>query len=294
VRAHLERIERSVAFAKAERLRTFLRFVVETTCAGEAHTLKEYSIALAVCARPPSFDPKVDPIVRVDANRLRARLEAYYSVEGRDDELRIQLPKGTYVPTFTPIEKGGEARPRASLVVLPFLSVGPHADAESFTDGLTEELIHQLSLIPGLRVIARTSAFQYRGKGGDLPRIASDLGVDHVVEGSVRWAGDRLRATAQLTDVHACSVRWSEQYDRGLADVFALQDDICRNIARALRMQLVDVTRASRPSADSRAHVEYQRSVLGRLLDAIHHEHLHRPAGWLELQSELIFQRRKQ
>src|SRR5262245_37413406 len=98
VREHLDRIERSASFAKAGRLRAFLRFVVEKTLAGEQDTIKEYSIALEVCGRDPSFDPKADPIVRVDANRLRARLDAYYCLEGQGDRVRIQLRKGTYVP----------------------------------------------------------------------------------------------------------------------------------------------------------------------------------------------------
>src|SRR5262245_50277047 len=104
VRDHLDRIERSASFAKADRLRAFLRFVVEKTLAGEQETIKEYSIAVEVCGRNPSFDPKADPIVRVDANRLRARLDAYYRLEGQGDRIRIRLRKGTYVPAITPVE----------------------------------------------------------------------------------------------------------------------------------------------------------------------------------------------
>src|SRR6187551_2944036 len=101
VRDHLNRIERSASFAKADRLRAFLRFVVEKTLAGEHDAIKEYTIAVDVCGRDPSFDPKIDPIVRVDANRLRARLDAYYRLEGQEDRVRIQLRKGTYVPAIT-------------------------------------------------------------------------------------------------------------------------------------------------------------------------------------------------
>lgn len=128
----------------------------------------------------------------------------------------------------------------------------------SFADGLTEELIHQLSRLPRLRVIARTSAFQYRGHAGDIRRIAEDLGVGHVVEGSVRWAGDQIRVTVQLTEVTSCSVRWSGAYERQLNHVFAVQDDICRSIAQALEIQLAETVRAAPAGAiESRAHVEY-------------------------------------
>ena len=257
IRAHLERIERSAAFARADRLRAFLRYVVERTLDDEAHTLKEYSIALAVCGRPPSFDARADPIVRVDATRLRARLEAYYSLEGRDEVIRILLPKGSYVPTFRSVPPADAAVPPASLVVLPFVGVGAPQDGEAFTDGLTEELIHQLSRIPEVRVIAPTSAFHYRGRSADLPRIAAELGVDHAVEGSVRWAGERIRVTVQLTEVAARCVRWSEQYDRHLTDAFAVQDDICASVAHALKIQLAETPRPVAAVVDARAHVEY-------------------------------------
>jgi serine/threonine-protein kinase len=258
VREHLDRIVRSTSFARADRLRAFLRFVVEKTLAGEQGAIKEYSIAVDVCGRDPSFDPKTDPIVRVDANRLRARLEAYYALEGRDDRVRIQILKGTYVPTITAIEPSAIRPSGAALVVLPFVDLVPQRDDESFADGLTEELIHQLSCQPGLRVIARTSAFQYRGKAADVRRIGASLGVGYVVEGSVRWAGDQIRVTVQLTDVSTCSVCWSGGYERQLSHVFAVQDDICRNIARALEIQLVDSPRSTlRPPAEPQAHVEY-------------------------------------
>ena len=258
VRDHLSRIEHSASFARADRLRAFLRFVVERTLEGQLDTIKEYTIATEVCGRDPTFDPKADPIVRVDANRLRARLDAYYRLEGREDRVRIQLRKGTYVPAFTLSESSNTQQQGAALVVLPFVDLGsPHND-ESFAEGLTEELIHQLSRHPRLRVIARTSAFQYRGKAADVRRIAENLGVGYAVEGSVRWAGDQIRVTVQLTDVTSCTVSWSGGYERQLSHVFAVQNDICRNIARALEMQLADSDADGLTGAvDPKAHVEY-------------------------------------
>ena len=162
VREHLGRIIRSPAFAKASRLQAFLRFVVEQTLAGRQDAIKEYAIALEVCGRPPTFDAKTDPIVRVDANRLRARLDAYYHLDGRDDSIRIDLPKGSYVPVITSAVPLATRKLAASLAVLPLVDLGPERDDRSFADGLAEELIHRLSTIPGLRVIARTSAFSDR------------------------------------------------------------------------------------------------------------------------------------
>jgi adenylate cyclase len=258
VRDHLSRIEQSASFARADRLRAFLRFVVEKTLDGQQDTIKEYTIATEVCGRDPTFDPKADPIVRVDANRLRARLDAYYRLEGHDDRVRIQLRKGTYVPAIIVSELTSTRQQGAALVVLPFVDLGSPRNDESFADGLTEELIHQLSRYPRLRVIARTSAFQYRGKAADVRRIAEHLGVSYVVEGSVRWAGDHIRVTVPLTDVTSCTVSWSGAYEWQLSHVFAVQDDICRNIARALEIQLADSERDGLTgSVDAKAHVEY-------------------------------------
>src|SRR5579862_4412990 len=109
---------------------------------------------------------------------------------------------------------------------------------EYFSDGLTEEIISALAQIPGLRVIARTSAFAFRGKELDIRKIAEMLGVRTVLEGSVRRAGNRIRVTAQLISAADGSNLWSERYDRELADVFELQDEIAGAIATALTRKL--------------------------------------------------------
>jgi serine/threonine-protein kinase len=255
VREHLDRIVRSPAFAKANRLQAFLRFVVEQTLAGRQDTIKEYAIALEVCSRPPTFDAKTDPIVRVDANRLRARLDAYYRLDGHEDSIRIHLPKGSYVPAITSAAPLAARTLAASLAVLPLVDLGPERDDRSFADGLAEELIHRLSTIPALRVIARASAFRYRSK--DVRRIAADLGVAYIVEGSVRSAGHQIRVTVQLVATEDCGVRWSGRYERELSDVFAVQDDICRSIATALELQLATPAGVPRTRPEPRAHIEY-------------------------------------
>src|SRR5215510_9740027 len=100
VREHLSHVLGSTAFAHVDRLKRFLRFVVEETVAGRSENIKEYSIGVEVFDREGSFDPRTDPIVRVQARRLRARLTRYYEEEGRHNELRIELPKGGYAPQF--------------------------------------------------------------------------------------------------------------------------------------------------------------------------------------------------
>src|SRR5262249_28758836 len=114
-----------------------------------------------------SFDPKADAIVRVEATRLRARLKQYYQTEGTRDALVIEMPKGSYAPSFQPRDAAPEGR---SIVVLPFDNMSAEPENEYFSDGLTEEIINALTRIDGLRVVARTSAFQYKGKAIDVRR----------------------------------------------------------------------------------------------------------------------------
>jgi TolB-like protein len=131
-----------------------------------------------------------------------------------------------------------ERSPEASIAVLPFRTVGGGPDNEYFSEGMTEDVIAALSAIPGLRVAARTSSFAFRDKGNDIRRIGTELSVATVLDGSVRHAGQRLRVTAQLIDVATGYNLWSERWDRDLADVFAVQDELARAIATSFRSRL--------------------------------------------------------
>jgi eukaryotic-like serine/threonine-protein kinase len=124
-----------------------------------------------------------------------------------------------------------------SIAVLPFANVGGDKENEYFSDGLAEEILNCLAQIPGLKVIARTSSFAFRGKEEDITRIAETLRVRTLLEGSVRRAGSRVRVTAQLIDATDGSRLWSQRYDRELADVFEVQDEIAQAIASALRVR---------------------------------------------------------
>ena len=133
----------------------------------------------------------------------------------------------------------GQVRQNASIAVLPFANTSGGADNEYFSDGLAEELINELAHVPGVKVIARTSAFAFKGKQEDIRNIASALGVANIVEGSVRRAGTRVRITAQLIAASDGTHLWSERYDREMADLFAVQDEIAQAIAAALRVHLI-------------------------------------------------------
>jgi len=132
------------------------------------------------------------------------------------------------------------AREQPSIAVLPFANMSADLDQEYFCDGLAEEIINSLAQLPGLKVTARTSAFYFKGKNARLPEIARELGVEHILEGSVRRSGSRVRITAQLIKAADGFHLWSQRYDREMADVFAIQDEIATKIAGQLQIHLLD------------------------------------------------------
>src|SRR5262249_37503541 len=147
----------------------------------------------------------------------------------------------TAVFDTTPLPAAAAARP--SVAVLPFRNLSSDPENEYFSDGLAEELIHVLSRGEGLHVASRTSAFAFKAKTQDLPKIGDQLNVRTVLEGSVRKAGNRLRISAQLVGVADGFQLWSETYNRELKDVFEIQDEIAQSIATALRVILGDKAR---------------------------------------------------
>ncbi len=162
-------------------------------------------------------------------------------------------------PAATPVEP----QP-TSIAVLPFTDMSPEGDQEYFCDGMAEELINALTKVKELRVAARTSSFQFKGKSEDVCEIAKMLRVGSVLEGSVRRAGDRLRVTAQLVTAEDGYHLWSETYDRQLEDVFAIQDEISRAIVDALRPTLLGEPEARLVSASTKSMEAYDHYLRGR------------------------------
>ncbi|HLK66998.1 MAG TPA: tetratricopeptide repeat protein [Bryobacteraceae bacterium] len=249
VRIQLEKILAHNLFARSERMGRFLRLAVERALDGKADELKEYLIGVEVFDRKQSYDPRVDPIVRVEARRLRSKLEAYYSADGQSDPILIEFPRGSYVPKIREaaaiLEPTSPAAvpPRsvpdvAATAVLPFANLSASGDYEYFSDGLTEELIHALTKLPGMRVVAWNTAAQLRDRQQDLREIRRQLSVDTVLTGSVRMAGSSLRVRAQLIDTGSGVYLWSETFDRQVQDVFAIQEEIALAIVRTLHVKL--------------------------------------------------------
>ena len=128
--------------------------------------------------------------------------------------------------------------PEKSIAVLPFVNMSGNIENEYFSDGLSEELLNVLSKLPELKVAGRTSSFQFKGENKDLRQIGKQLGVAHVLEGSVRQSGLKVRITAQLIDTETGFHLWSETFDRELNDIFAIQDEISASVADALKVTL--------------------------------------------------------
>jgi TolB-like protein/Tfp pilus assembly protein PilF len=311
VRAALEKVLAADCLRDAELLRRFLRHVVERTLAGAAGELKEYSLGIDLFGRDASYDPRLDPVVRMAARRLRVKLQEYYERDGRGDPLRIEIPKGGYSAVFrtapaaddagtmaalaggaaaagtgaapaapaptgiSPAGPTGQAprwlawplavlaaalmvagiahsvggrraalapvgTERVLLAVLPFANLSGDPQQDYFSDGITEEFIARLGAIDPRRlgVIARTSVMGYKGTAKHIDEIGRELGVQFILEGSVRGSGSLARITADLIRVSDQTRMWSQTYDgdsRGLLD---LESRVGEAAASEVRLQL--------------------------------------------------------
>ena len=255
VRECLANLLKKDLFAQSERQSRFLEYVVEKTIEGDGRKLNQFSIGIDVFDRDESFDPAIDSIVRVEAGRLRAKLREYYSDVGNEDIVQIEIRKGKYVANFefkkniTPNVTIAQNVSLASIgptavdnkpviAVLAFTNTSGDPEQEYFADGISEDIITDLSKFSDLAVIARHSSFAYKNKNVDTGEIASQLGADFILEGSVRKAGEKVRITAQLIGVKGLRQLWAERYDRSLDDIFSVQDDVTREIIRALKLKL--------------------------------------------------------
>jgi len=165
--------------------------------------------------------------------------------------------------------------PMFTICVLPFTNMSGDSEQEYFSDGITEDVITDLSKVSALAIISRNSAFRYKGTHVDIPKVASELKVSHVLEGSVRKAGGRVRISAQLVDAETNNHIWAERYDRDSSDIFALQDEISEAIVKALRLRLLPKEKKAierRGTDNAEAHNLYlmarQTHVTGQESDA--------------------------
>jgi len=304
-RRQLDRILASPGFARNERLSRFLRFLVEHHVEGRGAELKESLLGIEVFGRRPDYDPKQDPIVRTEASRLRARLSEYYLDEGKADPVIIEVPRGGYVPVVrevaTMVGPTGPVKARAffprkiwllagiaclsviaaaawwrlrhrdapiPIAVLPLINLNQDPSTDYFADGLTGEIIRNLSIIDGLTVRSETSTFAFKGKPQKAPEAGKELEADYLVEGAVLRSGQKLRINVQLVRARDDSPLWSDRYDRELKDVFAIQDEISRGIVNNLRLKLGRGRRRYETSTEAYDLYLRARAWRGRIRDS--------------------------
>lgn len=234
----LDRVLRSATFQQSDRLKRFLEFVVQEAIDGRGGNLKEYVIGVHVFKKHVSFDPRTDPIVRVQARRLRAKLETYYGESGSQDALIIELPRGGYAPVFkqraelpSVLPETTRAFPgRNTIAIHEFEDLSASPELASFGKGVREELIHRLSRMQGLRIVASTQSH------ANDPALVPSAAM--FIKGSVRRAGNLLRVNVQMLDSLSSSYLWSASIDGEIEDPFTAQERVAAAVVEKLTADL--------------------------------------------------------
>src|SRR5690348_10877047 len=260
IREQLRRVLASKAFRQVDRLQGFLSFIVEEMLAARGDKLKEFLIGVEVFGKESSFDPRMDPLVRVQARRLRTRLVRYYREEGQNDEIVIDLPKGGYEPVFQRRETSAMKRTvsaalvsRNTILVRPFDDDSSGRDLAYFCNGLKQEIIHALSGMESVRVAASERV-------QDSSDPSGQMNVAMIVTGSVRKSRDTLRITSSLIESTSNCYLWSEVIDRNLQDELHVQEEVAQRILKKLQSEFVNVGSAratKRPTENLAAHNLY-------------------------------------
>lgn len=273
MRTQLERILASQTLAGSDQLKRLLRLTVERKINDQSELLKEYNLGLEVFQRPPDYDPKIDPIVRVQARRLRSKLDTYYAGEGSGDSLIIHIPRGAYIPAFDyrtttapepakvqwirlaaagagilvaillvvfALRKVTVSAPDVdrSVAVLPLKSFVSDTARSYLPDEATEVLTTELAKSKQLRVLSRTTAGRYRDPSASLPDIARTLGVRWIVEGGVGSEGSRIYVKLRAVDATTDRKIWADVYDYQLGQVVDANARAAAKIVAAIESQL--------------------------------------------------------
>ena len=235
----------SPAFVGSQRLRDFLAFVVTETLAGRSDRLKERTVARGALSRSSDFDGRSDSAVRVYAGRLRAALDAYYTSGGLDSAVRIDLPKGTYVPTFSfvaaspPVPSGRSLSPvnrGPAVAVVQFTTSSAEPTSIALATGVTDALVRAIACFPAVRVVGPISRDEPEPGSGEERRLGSRLDVQYLLRGHVEVDDATVRVTARLVDAQTGEVVWAESLDRESRSsaMFDVTDDVASRLAAVI------------------------------------------------------------
>jgi TolB-like protein len=283
IREQLGRILASPEFQATDKMRDFLRFIVQEKLAGRSNRLKGYTVALAVFDRADDFDSTNDPIVRIQAGRLRRALERYYLTAGTRDPIQIDIPKGRYIPHFAALPDApdeilaGVERKTAgrladdgvpSVAVLPFESL-TDPDPTPLATGLAEELVTELTRFQDIVVISCHAARQPPGFPADSVEIGRSVGVRFVLAGAIRWGGEAVKVSAHLIDTRNGEQVWAEAFTHPLeaSRLIATQEADCRQRGRGSCQRIRNhcaaaVIRIAKGSAERFADVRGDAALL--------------------------------
>jgi class 3 adenylate cyclase/tetratricopeptide (TPR) repeat protein len=208
---------------------------------------------------PPGGICVTGPVYASVVNKVEQRFESMGTPRLKNVETPIEVFRvvGYGQPTPAPFQ-GSDTPLKQRIAVLPLTNISQDRGDEYFADGMTEELISSVSKTPGLRVIARTSVMKYKGMSKSISEIGRELNVGSVLEGSVRKAGEKVRITVQLVQTSNEEPTWSQDYDREIRDIFSIQGDIAKQVAEALRAEVLGVAGGEK-TANSEAYVNYLR-----------------------------------
>jgi TolB-like protein len=241
----LDKLLGSKQLAGSKSLKTFLQYLVIKTQNSQEHQIKEYSLGVDVFHRKETFDPRIDPIVRVQAHRLRLKIKAHYSAEGRYETMRIDVPKGCYVPViyqYSGVDLPSESNfLRCRIAVLPFLNLSSESPIDHFIDVLREDLIAALTRSDKWDVIARTSDLTFKEQYNDIRRIGRYFNVDAILEGSVQSSTQMFRVGARLVNAKTGLTIWGTTVDiKPNSDQMAAQREILTSIVPHIIARLGD------------------------------------------------------
>ena len=264
IREELNRILASREFHATDRMRDFLRFVVEEALAGRADQLKGFTIATQVFGRDKNFDAAQDPIVRIQAGRLRRSLERYYLVAGGRDPIHIDMPKGRYIPYFVaqavgtghvkdPVVRRGEYSPVGpSVAVLPLENLTGDPDQAFFTIGIAEDMVTELNRFQDIVVFPCQRTTLGAGSPTDLEQLGRTTGARFLLGGTLRRDPERAKVSMRLVDAQTGRQIWAAAYKPELeaSSLIATQEDIARNVVASIGSEYGIIAR--RLSTESR------------------------------------------